>query len=445
MRGAAASRRAGPGRAVDLETREPRAGQSAAPLTHRPQGRSPPRVRLAGPGPHFRLYPFRFRTRPPVPLLPCRSRAAASANHLCPASSCLRLLRGALCHVSALRYVTSCPSQSAMGIVVPRQRSGPQGRRGTRSSDGVRGGRERVGDPGARKPRCPAPHALPAPQFGPIPSAIPLSRPRQRSPKDVKIELLFPVPSVRSGGAQRGEGQCRPGEQNNGQRPGGSAGPSQHRSGVPPSPRAPLAAAPHRPGWRPAPNTGHERCAAPGGGFTKSPVGEESIKTGTKIRAERPGATRTRARTACRMRLRSRGGPRPSALPRLSGRWRNRSGAAGGRGPSSPGRIGRNAAAPRAAGSGTAGRDGAGAARAAGLRGTAGAVPPCPAPGRRRLREQSGCGRGWSPGRRWGLAVAEAEATRLRADDEGTRGAAGGPGAAPARAAAPGRAEKPRG
>ena len=67
---------------------------------------------------------------------------------------------------------------------------------------------------------------------------------------------------------------------------GATIPPSPARSG-PASPRV-AAGAQHR----------ARGACGPGGGFTKSPVGEKSIKTGIKIRAERPGATRTRARTA---------------------------------------------------------------------------------------------------------------------------------------------------
>lgn len=49
---------------------------------HSPPGAPlpPPQVSLAGPGPHFRLYPFRFRIRPPLPPAARRPQAAGRAN-----------------------------------------------------------------------------------------------------------------------------------------------------------------------------------------------------------------------------------------------------------------------------------------------------------------------------------------------------------------------------
>lgn len=156
-----------PGRAEQRAWSPANLGQGKPqPLTHRPQGRSPPRVRLAGPSPHFRLYPFRFRTRPALPLLACRSRAAATASHLCPASPCFRLLRSALHHVirAPLRHCVSLAERHGnCSPGIPQQRAlGPGGALGhdprTRSGAGGNGLETPV-----RKPRCPAPHAPPAP------------------------------------------------------------------------------------------------------------------------------------------------------------------------------------------------------------------------------------------------------------------------------------------
>lgn len=67
------------GRAAAVQDARPQLPPAPAALTAR-SAAPPPPVSLAGPGPHFRLYPFRFRTRPPLPLPARRSLAAAAVN-----------------------------------------------------------------------------------------------------------------------------------------------------------------------------------------------------------------------------------------------------------------------------------------------------------------------------------------------------------------------------
>lgn len=77
--------RAAPGTACPELPRA--ASRRGRPRPHSPPGAPlpPPQVSLAGPSPHFRLYPFRFRILPPLPLRDRRPQAEATANQRRPA------------------------------------------------------------------------------------------------------------------------------------------------------------------------------------------------------------------------------------------------------------------------------------------------------------------------------------------------------------------------